>query len=91
MSTTTDAMGHRKQGRSMKMLHQAAGETVIVKQSGLHLIPEKAYPGASSDSLVTCSSVDTCCQGCLETKCPYSIVEMSPLEIADRFRDKFFF
>jgi len=74
---------------------EAAGETMVVKESGLHLIPDKAYLGASSDGLVTCTSVDLCCQGCLEIKCPYSIdkvitVEMSPMEIAERFGDKFF-
>ena len=72
----------------------AAGETMIVKQSGLHLMPEKAFLGASSDGLVTCTSVDTCCLGCLEIKCPYSIdknvtVEMTPTAIADKFGDKF--
>lgn len=74
---------------------RVAGETMIVKQSGLHLMPEKAFLGASSDGLVTCTSVDTCCLGCLEIKCPYSIdkfvtVEMTPTAIADKFGDKFF-
>ena len=55
----------------------------------------KAYLGASSDGKVTCTSVDTCCSGCLEIKCPYNIdkcitVEMTPSEIADKFGDKFF-
>ena len=72
-----------------------AGETMIVEDSGLHLMPEKAYLGASSDGKVTCTSVDTCCSGCLEIKCPYSIdkcitVEMTPGEIADKFGEKFF-
>ena len=62
-------------------------------------MPSKAYLGASSDGKVTCTSVDTCCSGCLEIKCPYSIdkcitVEMTPSEIAseiaDKFGDKFF-
>jgi len=61
----------------------------VIKESGLHLIPDKAYLGASSNGLVTCTSVDLCCHGCLEIKCPYSIdkvttVEMSPMEIAKR-------
>ena len=75
----------------------AAGETMIVKWSGLHLMPEKAFLDASSDGLVTCTSysVDTCCLGCLEIKCPYSsdknvTVEMTLTAIADKFRDKFF-
>ena len=72
----------------------AAGETMIVKQSGLHLMPDKAFLGASSDGLVTCTNVDTCCLGCLEIKCPYSIykkltVEMTPTAIADKFGDRF--
>ena len=48
---------------------------MIVKRSGLHFMPEKAFLGASSDGSVTCTSVDTCCLGCLEIKCPYSIDE----------------
>ena len=63
-----------------------------MKKCGLHLLPDKSYLGASSDGLVTCASVDTNCHGCLEIKCPYSIdkvvtIEMSPMEIADRFGD----
>ena len=58
-------------------------------------MPEKAFLGASSDGLVTCISVDTCCLGCLEIKCPYSIdknvsIEMTPTAIADIFEDKVF-
>ena len=71
---------------------------MIVKRRGLHLMQEKAFLGASSDGLVTCTSVDTCCLGCLEInkiKCAYSIdknvtVEMTPTVIADKFGDKFF-
>ena len=36
---------------------KAAGETMVVKLSGLHLMPEKAFLGASSDGLVTCTIV----------------------------------
>ena len=32
------------------------------------VLPGKSYLGASSDSLVTCTSVDTNCQRCLEIK-----------------------
>ena len=65
-----------------------------VLPSGLHFIPEKAYLGASTDGIVVCRSVDTCCTGCLEIKCPYSIdgnitIEMSPKCIAEKF-DNFF-
>ena len=57
-------------------------------------MPEKAFLGTSSDGLVTCTTVDTSCLGCLEIKCPYSIdnnviVEMTPAVIADKFGDKF--
>ena len=37
---------------------QAAGEMMTVAPSGLHLMPEKAYLGASSDGLVICSNVN---------------------------------
>jgi len=62
---------------------------MVIKESGLHLIPDKAYLGASSNGLVTCTSVDLCCHGWLEIKRPYCIdkvttVEMSPMEIAER-------
>ena len=71
-----------------------AGELMEVLPSGLHLMPKKAYFGASTDGKVVCRSVDTCCTGCLEIKCPYSItgnitVEMSPQCIAEKY-DKFF-
>jgi len=67
----------------------------MVEQSGLHLMPEKVYLGASSDGQVTCTSIDTCCIGCLEIKCPYSIdkcitIEMLPIEIADKYGNNFF-
>ena len=70
------------------------GELMEVLPSGLHLMPEKAYLGASTDGIVVCRSVDTCCIGCLEIKCPYSIdgnitVEMSPQNIAEKFDDFF--
>jgi len=63
---------------------------MIVEDSWLHLMPSKAYPGVSTDGKVTCTSVETCCSGCLEIKCPYSIdkcitVEITPSEIADKF------
>ena len=51
-------------------------------------MPEKACLGVSTDGIVVCSSVDTCCIGCLEIKCLYSIdgnitVEMSSQNIAE--------
>ena len=54
-----------------------------VLPSRLHLMPERAYLGASTDGIVVCRSVDTCCVGFLEIKCLYSIngnvtIEMSP-------------
>ena len=59
-----------------------------VEASGLHLMPEKSFIGASSDGKILCRNVHTCSWGCLEIKCPYSIkgqitVSMSPTEIAD--------
>ena len=62
---------------------------------GLHLVPEKSYLQASSDGKVFCTSVDTCCTGCIDIKCPYSIeksitTELSPYDIAREFGNKFF-
>ena len=69
---------------------------MIITCSGLHLVAEKSYLGASPDGLVLCSSVDTLCNGCLEIKCPYSIegcvtVEFNPKIIAEKFGNKFFY
>ena len=73
----------------------AVGEMMVVEESGLHLMPDKSYLGASSDGNVLCTSVDTCCMGCLEIKYSYSIdksitIEMSPMEIAEKYGSKFF-
>ena len=62
---------------------------------GLHLVPEKSYLQASSDGKVFCTSVDTCCTGCIEIKCPYSIeksitIELYPDDIAREFGNNFF-
>ena len=74
---------------------KAIGEIMEMTCCGLHLMPERSFLGASSDSKVVCTSVDTCCTGCIEIKCPYSIektvtIELSPDDIAREFRDKFF-
>ena len=74
---------------------KAVGEIMQVTCCGLHLMPEKSYLGASSDGKVFCTSVDTCCNGCIEIKCPYSIeksitIELTPDDIAREFGDKFF-
>lgn len=73
---------------------QAVGEDMVVQPTGLHLLPEKSFLGASSDGKILCKSVDTCCYGCLEIKCPYSIkgtvtIELTPYEIADKFPEFF--
>jgi len=70
------------------------GETIVFEPTGLYLLPEKSFLGASSDGKLLCTSVDTCCYGCLEIKCPYSIdgtvtVNLTPYEIADKFGNKF--
>ena len=67
----------------------------MVQPTGLHLLPEKSFLGASSDGKILCKSVDTCCYGCLEIKCPYSIkgtvtIELTPYEIADKFPEFFY-
>lgn len=65
---------------------------MIKEPTGLHLLPDKNFLGASSDGKVLCRNVDTCCYGCLEIKCPYSInnnitIELTPSEVADKFSD----
>ena len=72
-----------------------SGETIVFQPTGLYLLPEKSYLGASSDGKLLCTSVDTCCYGCLEIKCPYSIdgtviVTLTPYEIAEKFGKKIF-
>ena len=74
---------------------QAAGEDIVFESAGLSLLAEKSYLGASSDGRLTCKSVDTCCIGCLEIKCPYSIkgsltITLTPDEIADQYGKDFF-
>jgi len=73
---------------------QSVGEDMVVQPTGLHLLPEKSFLGASSDGKILCRSTDTCCYGCLEIKCPYSIkgaitIELTPMEIAEQFPDFF--
>ena len=58
---------------------KAVGEIMQVTCCGLHLMPEKSYLGASSDGKVFCTSVDTCCTGCIEIKCPYALKNPSQL------------
>ena len=67
---------------------------MVVQPTGLHLLPDKSFPGASSDGKILCKNVDTCCYGCLEIKCPYSIkdivtIEFTHLEIAEQFPEFF--
>ena len=71
------------------------GEHMNVEQTGLYLLPEKSYLGASSDGKVFCSNLDTYCVGCIEIKCSYSIdgcvtVELDPDEIERKYGRKFF-
>ena len=42
----------------------SVGENMVVTSCGLHLMEEKSYLGTSPDGLVTCTSVDTLCNGC---------------------------
>ena len=75
---------------------KACGEDMVVESTGLHLLPEKPYLGASSDGKVIYTNiVDTCCIGCLEVKYPYSIegnvtVELTTDEIEQKYGKKFF-
>ena len=73
---------------------QQCGEDMEVEVSGLHLMPNRSFIGASSDGKVLCRNADTCSRGCLEIKCPYSIngqvtVSMNPTEISDKHPDFF--
>jgi len=74
---------------------QQCEEDMEVEAGGLYLMPDRSFIEASSDGKVFCKNVDTCCWGCLEIKCPYSIngqvtVSMSPMEIADKHTDFFY-
>ena len=74
---------------------KACGEDMVVESTGLRLLPEKPYLGASSDGRVIYTNIDTCCVGYLEVKCPYSIegnvtVELTPDEIEEKYGNKFF-
>ena len=80
-----------------RYIHDRAlvGEAMTVTSSGLHLMADKSYLGASPDGLVLCTNVDTLCNGCLEVKYPYGIdgsvtIELSPHGIVEKFGDKFF-
>ena len=44
-----------------------------IEVSGLHLMCDKVFIDASSDSKVVCRNVDFCSHGCSENKYPYSI------------------
>jgi len=73
----------------------SVGENMVVTSCGLHLMADKSYLGTSPDGLVSWTSVDTLCNGCLEVKCPYSMdgsvtIELSPQGIAEKFGDKVF-
>ena len=74
---------------------KACGEDMVAESTGLCLLPEKPYLGASSDGKVVFANIDTCCIGCLEVKCPYSIegnvtIELTPDEIEQKYGKKFF-
>ena len=74
---------------------QTAGEDIVFESAGLSLLAEKPYLGASSDGRLTCKSVDACCIGCLEIKCPYSIkgsltITLTPDKIANQYGKHFF-
>ena len=70
------------------------GEIMHVRDSGLTLLEEKSFLGASSDGIVTCANADLNVVGCLEVKCAFSVdgksvVNLTPNEIADKFGKKF--
>ena len=73
-----------------------ANEEVVVRDSGLHLMEDMSFLGASSDGIVTCPTLrnDLGATGCLEIKCPYSVqnesvVDLPPAEIAGKYGDAF--
>lgn len=49
---------------------QKNGEAISFEPTGLHLLPEKCYLGASSDGKLLCTSVDTCFYGCWKLNAP---------------------
>ena len=65
----------------------------MFESTALYLLTEKFFLGVPSDGKLLCTSVDTCCYGCLEMKCSYSIdgtvtVNLIPYEIVDTFGRK---
>ena len=88
-------MGQKNEGKARQCYlegRQAVGEDMMVQVTGLYVLPDKSFLGASSDGKILCKNVDTCCYGCLEIKCPYSIkgivtIELTPFEIAEQFPD----
>ena len=46
--------GKENEGRVHKCYRKDVGELMEVLPSGLHLMPEKAYLGASTDGIVVC-------------------------------------
>ena len=68
---------------------KACDKDVVVESTGLCLLPEKSYLGASSDGKMIYTNIDTCCIGYHEVKCPYSIegnvtMELTPDEIEQK-------
>ena len=63
---------------------KACGEHMIVESTGLRLLPEKTYLGASLDGRVIYTNIDTCCVGCLEVKCPYSIEDNVTVQLTQK-------
>jgi len=79
----------------LKVLQHVAGEMMMVQQSGLYLMPEKAYLSTWSDGQVIYTSIDTCFIGYLDIKCLYSVnicvtIEMLATEIADKYVDNLY-
>lgn len=61
----------------IKEVKQRKHQNTQVRTSGLTVLPNKAYIGASPDGLVDCA----CCgKGLLEIKCPISIADSAPNE-----------
>ena len=65
-----------------------------IRDSGLTLLEETPFLGASSDGIITCANADLNVVGCLEVKCAFSVdgesvVNLTPNEIADKFGKKF--
>ena len=77
MFTTTKAVGRDNKLTAIKCYlesRQNNSKAISLEPTGyIYYQKSVIYLGVSADGKLLCASVDTCCYGCLESKCPYSI------------------